>query len=129
MTRKLVSWKTAIVVGAALAIFSAGVVVGANKFEQPSSILHVVAISWTPESTPEQRQAAIQGVEKMAAAIPGIKRIWLKSTRAQGFNHALAIEFEDRAAADRYAKHPAHEEWYKVYTPVRAESRSFQITN
>ena len=83
------------------------------------------------DATPEQRQAVLDGVEKMAADIPGIKNVWTKSIRVQprDFNAAFAIEFEDQAAADRYAKHPAHEAWNKIYQPVRAESRSQQVTN
>jgi hypothetical protein len=118
-------------VAAALALFGAGFLAGANTFEKPKSIIHFVAIKWTAESTPEQRKAAIEGVEKMASEIPGIKRIWVKPIRVQprDFTGALAIEFEDQAAADRYAKHPAHDAWYKIYIPVRDESRSFQVTN
>jgi hypothetical protein len=131
MNRKLVRWKVALGVAAALALFGAGFLAGANTFEKPKSIIHFVAIKWTAESTPEQRKAAIEGVEKMASEIPGIKRIWVKPIRVQprDFTGALAIEFEDQAAADRYAKHPAHDAWYKIYIPVRDESRSFQVTN
>jgi hypothetical protein len=105
--------------------------VGQNKYNKPKSIIHLVTIQWTAEASPEARQAAIDGVEKMAAEIPGIKNIWLKPLRVQprDFTAAFAIEFEDQAAADRYAKHPAHEAWNKIYLPVRAESRSQQVTN
>ena len=67
----------------------------------------------------------------MAGAVPGIKNIWIKADRVQPreYSTAFAIEFESRAAADAYAEHPAHEEWYKIYMPIRAESRSLQITN
>ena len=75
--------------------------------------------------------AAIDGVKTMAAEIPGIKNIWIKSTRVQpqDYNAAFAIEFEDKAAADRYVDHPAHKAWAKIYQPVHEESRSQQITN
>ena len=131
MIRQLATWKMAAAVAAAMALFGSGILVGANKYGKPATVLHVVTAKWTAEATPEQRQAAIEGVEKMAAEIPGIKNIWLKPVRVQprDYNAVFAIEFEDQAAADRYAKHPAHDAWNKIYLPVRAESRSQQVTN
>lgn len=113
----------------------------ANQFGAPKSIVHVVTILWKADSTPEQQQAALDGVKKMAAAIPGIKNVWIKGTKVQGrsaaregkpgraYQAAFVIEFEDQAAAERYADHPAHREWEKVYLPIREQSTSHQITN
>lgn len=120
---------------ALLAIFAVGVVVGQNKFGQPKSVIHVVTLKWTAESTAEQRKKAIDGVAGMAGKIPGIKNVWLKTLRVQGpsqenrFDAAFAIEFENEEAVKAYADHPAHKEWEGVYLPVRAESRSHQVTN
>jgi len=124
-------FKVALVLAIAVGLFSVGVLTGKNTFHQPSSIMHVVTVQWTPESTPEQQQAALDGVKTMAAEIPGIKNIWVKSTRVQPreFNTAFAIEFESKEAAEAYAKHPAHDAWMKIYQPVHKESRSLQITN
>lgn len=123
--------KTALVLAVAIGLFGAGILTGKNAFRQPSSIIHVVTVKWKADSTPEQQQAAIDGVKTMAAEIPGIKNIWIKSTRVQpqDFNAAFAIEFENKAAADAYADHPAHKAWGKIYQPVHEESRSLQITN
>ncbi len=131
MIRQLATWKMAATVVAAAALFGTGILVGANKYGKPATVLHVVTVKWTAEATPEQRQAAIEGVERMAVDIPGIKNIWLKPVRVQprDYNAVFAIEFEDQAAADRYAKHPAHDAWNKIYLPIRAESRSQQVTN
>ncbi len=126
-------WHFRWVTGAAmaLALLGAGRLAGANVFHKPSTVLHVVTVKWTADSTPEQRKAAIDGIEKMASEIPGIKNVWLKTLRVQprDYNTVFAIEFENQAAAARYAKHPAHEAWYKIYMPIREESRSQQITN
>ena len=77
----------------------------------------------------------------MAAEIPGIKNVWTKATKVQGrspardgkpgraYQSAFVIEFEDKAAADRYVDHPAHVEWNKSYLAIREESTSHQITN
>ena len=45
------------------------------------------------------------------------------------YNAAFAIEFENKEAAEAYAKHPAHDAWMKIYEPIHKESRSQQITN
>jgi ABC-type glycerol-3-phosphate transport system substrate-binding protein len=123
--------KAALALAVALGLFSAGVLTGKNTFHQPSSIIHVVTVQWTPESSPEQQKAALDGVKTMAAEIPGIKNVWIKSTRVQprDYNAAFAIEFENKEAAEAYAKHPAHDAWMKVYEPIHKESRSQQITN
>jgi len=123
--------KVSLALAIALGLFSAGVLTGKNTFHQPSSVIHVVSVQWTPESTPEQQKAALDGVKTMAAEIPGIKNIWIKSTRVQprDYNAAFAIEFENKEAAEAYAKHPAHDAWMKVYEPIHKESRSLQITN
>lgn len=102
-----------------------------NPFGKPKSIIHVVIIQWKADSTPEERQQALQGVEEMAAAIPGIRNLWTRSTRVQPqeFHAAFVIEFEDPAAAEAYVNHPAHRAWEKIYLPIREQSRSQQITN
>jgi len=118
-----------------------GALLAANKFGAPKSIVHVVTILWKEDSTPQQQQAALEGVKKMAGEIPGIKNVWIKSTKVQGrgpgkdgkpgrpYDTAFVIEFADQAAADRYVDHPAHVEWNKTYLPIREESTSHQITN
>jgi Stress responsive A/B Barrel Domain len=115
---------------------------GANRYAAPHSIIHVVTILWKEDSTPEQQQAALEGVKKMAAEIPGIKNVWIKPLKVQGsgrpgkdgkpgrpYDSAFVIEFADQAAADRYVDHPAHLEWNKTYLAIREESTSHQITN
>lgn len=114
----------------------------ANRFGAPHTVIHVVTILWKEDSTPEQQQAALDGVKKMASEIPGIKNIWMKPIKVQGrgapskdgkpgrpYDTAFVIEFADQAAADRYVDHPAHLAWNKTYLPIRQESTSHQITN
>ena len=123
--------KAAVVLALAIAVFGAGVLAGKNTFQQPHSVIHVVTVKWKVDSTPEQQQAALDGVKTMAAEIPGIKSVWIKTTRVQpaDYNSAFVIEFEDRAAVERYVDHPAHLAWKKIYDPIHEESRSHQITN
>ena len=113
----------------ALLVMCAGLVWGAAS-KTPKSVLHVVTVQWADGSTPAQQQAAVDGVRKMAAAIPGLTRVWLKTVKAQGgANAVIAMEFADEAAFKAYDDHPAHREWEKVYLPVRGRSTTFDVTN
>ncbi len=112
-------------------VFAAGVAVGQNKnkYGVPKTILHVVVVKWKEAASDADREKALEGVKTMAAAIPGIRNIWLKTIRAQGADAVFAIEFQDQAAADRYRDDPAHQAWEKFYVPLRQNSNSFQATN
>jgi hypothetical protein len=116
---------------AVCALLTAASLPAQNNYSAPSSIMHVVTIKWKQDATPEKRKAALEGVKKMAAEIPGITRVWIKATKVQpsAFQDAFVIEFADKAAADRYVDHPAHRAWEKIYFPIREESVSHQITN
>jgi hypothetical protein len=123
--------KATLSVAIALGLFGAGVLTGKNTFHQPNTIIHLVTVQWNDDSTPAQQEAAIDGVKTMAAEIPGIKNIWVKPIRVQPreYNAVFAIEFENKAAADAYADHPAHKAWDKIYQPIHKESRSQEVTN
>src|SRR5262249_62083137 len=95
-------------------VLALGVVAGQNKFGQPKSILHVITVQWKADSTPEQRQAAIDGVKTMAAQVPGMTNVWLKTVKVQGMDAVIVMEFKDQAAFDAYANHPAHKKWEEV---------------
>src|SRR5690348_2079447 len=94
--------KYAILLLGAAAVFCAGILIGQaqNKYGTPSTILHVVTVRWKADSTTEQQTAAIEGVKTMAAAIPGIKNVWIKKLKVQPatFSTVFAIEFENKAA-------------------------------
>jgi hypothetical protein len=110
-------------------VLALGVVAGQNKFGQPKSILHMITVQWTPESTPEQRQAAIDGVKTMASQIPGLTNVWLKTIKVQGKDAVIVMEFKDQAAFDAYTDNPAHKKWEEIYLPIRGQSQTHDITN
>lgn len=116
----------------------------ANKFAKPKSIVHVVTLYYKDGTTDEQKKAVLDGIEKMAAEVPGLKNVWLKSVKVQGaymekqpdgsmkarpFTDAFVMEFENEAAFKAYDDHPAHRAWEKVYTAVRGRSSTHDITN
>ena len=110
-------------------VLALGVVAAQNKFGQPKSILHIITVQWTPDSTEQQRQAAIDGVKTMASQIPGITNVWLKKIKVQEKDAVIVMEFKDQAAFDAYAAHPAHKKWEEIYLPIRALSHTHDITN
>jgi hypothetical protein len=110
-------------------VFALGVVAAQNKFGQPKSILHIITVKWNADSTPEQRQAAIDGVKTMASQIPGITNVWLQKIKVQVQDAVIVMEFKDQAAFDVYAAHPAHKKWEEIYLPIREQSITHDITN
>src|SRR5438045_8894074 len=75
--------KAALALAIAIGIFGVGMLTGKNTFHQPATIMHVVTVEWTPESTPDQQQPALDGIKPMTAQIPGTKNIWITATRVQ----------------------------------------------
>jgi len=70
---------TQMVLGAvALVALGAGIGVAANRYGKPSTIIHVVTLFYKDGTTDAQKKAVLDGVEKMAGEVPGIKNIWLK---------------------------------------------------
>jgi uncharacterized protein (DUF1330 family) len=87
-------------------------------------------VAWKAGTTPEQIQAALDGVQALPAKFKGITRVWTKSLKVQGGKaNAIVMEFADEAALKAYADSDAQKEWYKVYLPIRQESTTFDITN
>jgi cell division protein FtsX len=143
--------KTAVVAGLALLAIGAAAGYAANRFGKPKSVIHVVTLYYKDGTTDEQKKAVLAAIEKMAAELPGVKNVWLKSTKVQGaymekvaenkekpsevsykahpFTDAFVVEFEDQAAFEKYVDHPAHKAFEEVYIPVRGRSSTHDITN
>lgn len=112
------------------AALSLGAVAASAQDSAPKSVLHVVTVSWKSGTTPEQIQAALDGAKAIPAAYAGVTRVWTRTIKAQGERtHVIAMEFKDEQALKDYAKSPAQEAWYKVYTPIRDRSTTFDVSN
>src|ERR1700690_1783654 len=129
---------TSLFVGATF--FLAGIAVGSiatrsvsalNKFGQPKTVIHIVAYKFRDATSLNDQQQAIEGIRDMAAKIPGIKNIWLKTGRSQvrDFSGVYAIEFASPEAAADCAESPIHEVWRKKWEQLRDNSLSFQVSN
>ena len=125
---------------AGCALFLAGALAGAiatqgvnaqNKFGQPKTVVHTVAYKFKPTVSLNDQQQAIAGIKEMAAKIPGIKNIWLKTERNQirDFDGVYVIEFVSPDAAADYAESPIHDTWRKKWEQLRENSLSFQVSN
>ncbi len=121
-------------------LFLSGVAAGAlharsaavqNHFGQPKTVLHVVVYKFRDDVSNYDREKAIDGIKEMAAKIPGIKNVWLKTERnqARDFSGVYAIEFASAEAAADYAESPVHEAWSKSWQKIRENSLSFQVSN
>ena len=105
--------------------------VAQNNFGTPKTIIHISVIQWKEGVSAADKKQVLDGVKEMAAKIPGMKNVWTKAIRVQpeGYHDAFVIEFENQAAADRYAKDPAHDAWTAAFTKIREASISPQVTN
>lgn len=114
-----------------LALFATGIVVGQKAANAPPTVLHVVTVRWTKDSTPAQREAALNGIKTMAQSYSGIKSVWVKSFKVQpnDYDAAFVMEFKDKKALEDYVEAPAHVQWKKLYDPIHDESRTHDITN
>ena len=103
----------------------------AHTFGQPKTVIHVVVYKWKEGVSDAEKQKTLGSIKEMAAQIPGIKNIWLKTQRNQLKDNdgVYAIEFASAEAAADYAENPIHDAWSKRWLEVRQSSLSFQITN
>ena len=126
--------------GAAIALFVAGFGAGTwrasrveaqNKFGQPKTVIHVVVYKWKSFASQDDKDQVMKGLKTIAASVPGIKNIWLKTQRNQirDFDGVYAIEFASPDAAADYAESPKHETWRKKWEELRENSLSFQVSN
>jgi Stress responsive A/B Barrel Domain len=132
--RRLFSWlvgSTLFVAGIAVGSVGSSRVFAINKYGQPKTVIHLVAYKFRPTTSLNDQQQAIAGIKDMAAKIPGIKNIWLKTERSQirDFDGVYVIEFMSPEAAADYAESPIHDAWRKKWEQLRENSLSFQASN
>ena len=117
--------------GMAAGSWHAKSVAAQNRFGQPKTVVHVVVYKWKNTTSQNDKDQAIAGIKSLAAKIPGIRNVWLKTQRNQirDFDGVYAIEFASAEAAADYAESPLHETWRKKWEELRENSLSFQVSN
>jgi uncharacterized protein (DUF1330 family) len=102
---------------------------------EPKTVIHVVTVAWKKGTTPEQIQAALDGVKKLPSQYKGLTHVWTRSIKVQGkvddlpITHAFVMEFASEQAFKEYTDSDAQKEWYKTYLPIRDHSVTSDITN
>jgi uncharacterized protein (DUF1330 family) len=110
-------------------LWSVAIAADANS-TAPKSVIHVVTVSWKEGTTPEQIQAAIDGAKALPSKFPGITRVWTRVVKNQtNMQNIIVMEFASEDELKKYAGSDAQKEWYKVYLPIRKESRTSDISN
>ena len=105
---------------------------GQSAAQTPSTVIHIINVKWKEDATPEQIRAAVDAVRQLPSKYPGIRRVWTKNIKYQGsegFEQAIVMEFESQDALKKYEDSAAQQWWYKLYLPVRDESRTHDVTN
>jgi len=117
--------------GAAVGNWHADSMAAQNRFGQPKTVIHFVIYKWKNTTSQDDKDKALAGLKTLAAQIPGVKNIWLKTLRNQirDFDGVYAIEFTSQEAAADYAESPKHETWRKRWEELRENSLSFQVSN
>ncbi|MEO6993903.1 MAG: Dabb family protein [Lacunisphaera sp.] len=122
MKKTLIAFVTA-------ALLSLGTV-RASEQTAPTTVMHIVTVSWKIDATPEQIKAALDGAQALPNTFKGITHVWTKTLKIQGGKaNVIAMEFADEATFKSYTDSDAQKEWYKVYQPIRLESTTFDVTN
>ncbi len=117
-------------------LLTLGAVTATASDTAPKSVIHVVTVAWKEGTTPEQIKAALDGVQALPAAYKGITHVWTRAIKVQNppgttvnRTHVIVMEFADEAALKNYTDSDAQKEWYKLYTPIRGQSTTHDITN
>src|SRR5260370_33528552 len=102
-----------------------------NKFGQPKTVVHVVVYKWKSTTSQNDKDQALAGIKTLAAKIPGIKNIWLKTQRNQirDFDGVYAIEFASPEAPADYAETPLHDTWRMKWQQLRENRMWVQTSN
>lgn len=108
----------------------------AQSATAPKSVIHFITVAFKPEATAEQIKAALDGAHKLPAQYPGITRVWTKAIKIQDApgattkkTHVIVMEFASEKALADYTDSPAQKAWYELYTPIRLQSTTFDVTN
>ena len=91
------------------------------------SLMHVFAYTPVAGATQADFDAFRKATAEMVGKIPGLRKAWVGKLRQpltvgdSKREYGVAMEFDNEAALDVYANHPAHTEWIKVYDRVRVQ--------
>src|SRR5579884_1011351 len=96
---------------------------GANVRRAPQNRASRVRVQGRGGAPPQRLDELWSATRKLASQEPAIQNIWMgKIVRHQrDWQYAVVMEFENEAGHKKYESGPAHAEWLKTYSQIRAE--------
>jgi len=86
--------------------------------------VHVVLFRWQDTAAPEDIDHVMAELLDLKGKVPGLVESTggaNESTRSQGYSHGAVMKFQDRAALEAYATHPAHQRVLQLLAAVMAQ--------
>ena len=83
--------------------------------------IHIFGFRWKEDAGDEDKDRASREIRAFEGTIPGLIDVAVGenlSPRGQGYAFAGLMRFEDRAACDAYATHPAHVKLLEWLVPL-----------
>ena len=83
--------------------------------------IHIFGFRWNENATAVEKERAAREIRAFQGMIPGLIDVAVGenlSPRGQGYAFAGLMRFEDRAACDAYATHPAHVKLLEWLVPL-----------
>ena len=104
-------------------LFGAGILIGQKTAAPRKTLIHAFCFNPVDGASAQQFDELWAATRKMAAQDAGIQNIWMgKIVAHQGeWKNAIVMEFANEAGHKKYETSPAHAEWLKTYSKVRAE--------
>ena len=96
-------------------------------------IRHIAMFRFSPESTDDQRQAAVDGLRALPELVPSIRGFEVGLTLGfvdEGADLAVVALFEDEAGWRAYIDHPEHRRVADtLIAPIRIERSTIQLAH
>ena len=101
------------------------------------ALMHCFFFTPIAEASEADWDAFYRATEELPSKIEGLDRVWVGKLRKRpavsqqvklGREYGACMELDDEAVLERYAVHPAHDAWVKIYEKVRvAGTTTFDI--
>lgn len=94
-------------------------------------IQHVLLLRWRAEATPDQREAAIQGLHRLTGEVPQLRALTTRTDAGLAHGNAdlmVTMDFADAQDWRGYQDHPAHRALVEtVLAPLLAQRTAIQV--
>ena len=88
-------------------------------------IRHIVMFNVRPIATEEEVAAVVKAAKYSLTQIPGVRNLAIGKSfevvQPPRYQYGLTMEFEDESALRFYIDHPIHQEFRKIFFPIRED--------